>query len=775
MKTTLTFYCRTCWMVCSFLLLGMYYTFAQNINFTFQNAQITNDGTDDFYEVDVFIASDTDFMLGSGLLYINYNTAAFGTNVSTNGNLEYEHGNLGGGYILDQDYLALLSVYGPFIQNDNLPNRFAVSFQQALSTNAFSGNNVTATPTPLMHLKIRYQDVAQDPMICFEGVAPFDDQFFTACGGAGLGVDCTNFPGMQITGDSFDCSGAALPQTCSGQMITYTNALGWQPQAPTLDDEVRLLDDYDTAIEGSFQACNLSIEPSTTLTVRANDFIEVLGDIDVTGSLIVEHTGSIVQINDNAQVFNNGTINVNVTTPDLASRDFMVLGSPMTSETRTGVYNAAFLLLDHITANFVPNADVAAQFPLAENFADDNNDFWQEYITGVIETGRGYIVRPQNGYGGPGGIFSFTHELGTLNNGIINFNVQFNTTKNDSPNVLANPYPSAISADDFINANSMIDEVYFWEHLTPPSPSLPGAGSMNFSMQDISMYNLMGGVAAASDPSGTTVPNGIISTSQGFGIKATAAGTAVFNNAMRRTTGNTTLRFTQHEDELNRLWLQVQNDEHELYSSTLIGFTDNATAGMDAGYDSRRLASVVSLFSHLEDGSGELGIQSREAFESGIKVPLGFSTLVERESQYTISISNIEGLELSDAMVYLHDTFTNETVLLNDANYIFSADKGNYPQRFTLLFAYETLTIGSKEAVRAMVFPNPASDMITIITGGAIMNSIELRDLHGRIIRVSPVYHLDSKTMSINLLDAGIYFLTIHTDRGSIVKRFIKY
>ncbi len=34
---------------------------------------------------------------------------------------------------------------------------------------------------------------------------------------------------------------------------------------------------------------------------------------------------------------------------------------------------------------------------------------------------------------------------------------------------------------------------------------------------------------------GGTTPNGIIATSQGFGVKASAAGTATFNNSMRVT------------------------------------------------------------------------------------------------------------------------------------------------------------------------------------------------------------------------------------------------
>ena len=39
---------------------------AQDINFSFHNAINTNDGTNDFYEVDVMIESTADFKLGQG-------------------------------------------------------------------------------------------------------------------------------------------------------------------------------------------------------------------------------------------------------------------------------------------------------------------------------------------------------------------------------------------------------------------------------------------------------------------------------------------------------------------------------------------------------------------------------------------------------------------------------------------------------------------------------------------------------------------------------------
>ncbi|VAV83344.1 Internalin-like protein (LPXTG motif) Lmo0331 homolog, partial [hydrothermal vent metagenome] len=182
---------------------------AHNITFSFANAQNTNDGSNDFYEVDILIESDQDFKLGSGQLYFNYNTAAFGTNISANSKIEYTQPT---GYILGE--FNVLDVYGQFVQNDNTTSRVSLSWQQALSSGAMVANNVTATPALLFHIKIQYIDVAQSPTVCFEQDPLFLDQTFTACGPTTFAtVDCTNNPGTQLLNDSFDCNGATLGLT----------------------------------------------------------------------------------------------------------------------------------------------------------------------------------------------------------------------------------------------------------------------------------------------------------------------------------------------------------------------------------------------------------------------------------------------------------------------------------------------------------------------------------------------------------------------------------
>ncbi|WP_143569894.1 hypothetical protein, partial [Tenacibaculum agarivorans] len=171
-----------------FIFLAAFTTqlFSQNISFSFVNARNTNDGTDDYYEADIYIASDTDFILGSGQIYFNYNTAAFGENVDASGNFTMETPD---GCILDTAFGS--GIFDPvgykdFVVNDNTTSRVSTAFQQSSSEFAFTAfgitSNVTSTPSHLYSIKFKYIDTNESPNVTFEATDLFTGQFFTACG-----------------------------------------------------------------------------------------------------------------------------------------------------------------------------------------------------------------------------------------------------------------------------------------------------------------------------------------------------------------------------------------------------------------------------------------------------------------------------------------------------------------------------------------------------------------------------------------------------------------
>lgn len=584
-------------------------------------------------------------------------------------------------------------------------------------------------------------------------------------GAFGTNVTLTgNFTGL--SGDYIFGPAAAF-LACPGS-TTYTSS-GWSNGVPTSNMTAVIDENYSTSI-ASIEACTLVINSGKTLTVPDGTYIKVEGDITVNGTLFVANEGSLVQVNDAAAVTNNGSITVQKITPFLAPRYFMVMGSPMTAETRTGVYGSSVLVRNHTTSNFVPHPDVTNGDPFAENFADDNGDDWQNY-SGNINAGEGYLVLPQPDLASSGS-YTLDYTLGTLNNGQIDYNVTFNGTQNASPNIVGNPYASAIDANDFLSENSMVNAVYFWEHLTTASSSYPGYKVNNYDMGDISMYNSSGGVKAANDmdPSEPTKPNGYISSGQGFGFKALAAGTASFKNYMRVTDNNDTYR--RPSATKDRIWLQVSNETYNLSSGMLVSFSEASIDGYDAKYDAKRLATPVSLYSKLATGE-ELAIQGRSTFNENQEVPLGFVSQIEEDQEFKLTISEQDGTVWADVQVYLVDRTENIVHNLTDTDYIFKSKEGVQNDRFTLLFKNAALGVSENQLQAISIVPNPTTGSITIISPQTVVESVEVFDIRGRKL-MTVDYNTANYPLDLSTLQSAIYFVKINTLKGSVIKRVLK-
>jgi len=539
----------------------------------------------------------------------------------------------------------------------------------------------------------------------------------------------------------------------------------WTNGVPSITDIVIIRDNYSTTLQAaSINSNSLVIDVGYTLTIGDGDYLQTQNNITVNGNLIVEHQGSVVQINDLALTTNNGNIQVEKTMSSFNDgTDFSIFGSPMTGETRDGTYANNNVVMNHITSNYIPNTDVETLDPIAQNFADDNGDNWQ-FFSGseAIIPGAGYLVGGITG----GGTFTNTYTQGTLNNGSITYNTIYNGTQNASPNIISNPYASAIDADLLITNNAVIDEVYFWEHLTAPTNTYPGYRSENWSMGDISMYNLSGGVVAAN---GGSIPSQYISSGQGFAIKANVAGTITFNNAMRVTGNNTGYR--NNNETINKFYLKVKNQAYHLKSTTLITFTPEATNGIDASYDAKRLATPISIYSTV--ANQELAIQGRSAFNQDQIIPVGFRTLVEELQEYTISLGLIEGLEITNTTIYLQDNVLNTIINLSETDYNFTSENGNFSNRFLISFREENLGLNEESINPISIYPNPVTNQLTISSISTI-SKVSIIDVSGRVIRTINTNKVSTLTIDLSQLSAATYFIKVQNQQGNSTKKILK-
>ncbi|MDY8138026.1 T9SS type A sorting domain-containing protein [Aquimarina sp. 2201CG5-10] len=260
------------------IFLGAIQMKAQDLTFTFANAQITNDGSDYYYDVDVMIQSTIDFKLGSGQLYLTYNKTAFGDNVSANSNLVYSQPS---GAILAEQY-SIVPAYKDFIQNDNTISRVSLAFQQGLSAGAITANNVTSTPRVLFHVRIKFIDVNADPMVAFETGAVYLDQFYTACGQVtndGF-ADCSTKPGVQLFNDTFDSSNSV---DTTAPMITLT---GNNPQ--------------EIEIGSGYSELGATTDDGSKIIIDSSEFIDAIGTYtiyynatDIVGNTATQVTRTI--------------------------------------------------------------------------------------------------------------------------------------------------------------------------------------------------------------------------------------------------------------------------------------------------------------------------------------------------------------------------------------------------------------------------------------------------------------------------------------------------
>ena len=71
--------------------------------------------------------------------------------------------------------------------------------------------------------------------------------------------------------------------------------------------------------------------------------------------------------------------------------------------------------------------------------------------------------------------------------------------------------------------------------------------------------------------------------------------------------------------------------------------------------------------------------------------------------------------------------------------------------------------------------PNPAKDTITLTNSGSnVITSVSITDLNGRTIRTIDANTNANIQINVSDLNSGVYFMSIDTEAGKAVKKFIK-
>lgn len=73
------------------------------------------------------------------------------------------------------------------------------------------------------------------------------------------------------------------------------------------------------------------------------------------------------------------------------------------------------------------------------------------------------------------------------------------------------------------------------------------------------------------------------------------------------------------------------------------------------------------------------------------------------------------------------------------------------------------------------VYPNPATDVLNISNSiNAEINAITITDLNGRTVKQITANGSVDSQINISDLNAGVYFVNINSNEGSLTKKIIK-
>ena len=331
-------------------------------------------------------------------------------------------------------------------------------------------------------------------------------------------------------------------------------------------------------------------------------------------------------------------------------------------------------------------------------------------------------------------------------------------------NLLGNPYASPISAYRFLITNPKVNTIYYWTHTVAAVAGV-------YPQNNFASYTTLGGTASAA---GGAIPNDKINVGQGFFIQAATAYTVTFENELREDASTTTQFFRSsdaltenQETEKHRIWINL-NDGTKSYNQILLGYTANATDGIDTKIDGKMLdTSKTSLYNLIENtqyviqGKG-LPFSDEDLVKLGLKVT--------EASNFEIDIQQVDGL-FENQDVFVKDKYIGAIHNLKEGSYYFISQAGTFNDRFELIYKKPTkeIKVTSSNSVDVLVKNNE----LTIQTYQSAIANVEVYDVLGKLIFTKNGIHNKQFNTSQITASKQALLVKIHLENGEVVVKKI--
>ncbi|MFP5437433.1 MAG: T9SS sorting signal type C domain-containing protein [Bacteroidia bacterium] len=510
-------------------------------------------------------------------------------------------------------------------------------------------------------------------------------------------------------------------------------------------------------------AHNLTLGAQAVLTVSTGATLSVDNVLAVhpDGTLTVQNNGALIQGIATVTSNNSGSIDFTKNSSSLFRLDYTLWASPVIGQT-LGEFAPATSSNRFYAYN--PATDQYAGIANTESFADATS----------------YLIRMPNGDATPGynagttAISVAGNFTGAPHNGTVTKTL---STEGNGFNAVGNPYPSPINVSDFFTGNTGVIDASSGIYLWRKKNSGASSSYATLTLAAFTANPATGGGSENSQyyvyESSTGSDNWLLAPAQGFIIKTaatTGTPTLSFTNGMRRPTPGSTQSFFRHAaDTASRLWINMTGNGAA--SQTAIAYMNNATLGLDYGYDGNKFAERNTLTFYSLAENTALTVQARPSFVNSDVVPMGY--LAPVAGSYTIAVDHVDGVFTQGQTIYLRDNLTGMIANLSNNSYTFVTEAGTFENRFDVLYNTEALGTDVPTIDANNVIVVKQGTTIQINSGSVLMNGVTIYDIRGR--KVYSVSDINNTQTAISNLTAEqqVLIVEINTVKGKVSKRIV--